>query len=80
MKDKSLKGILNKLVQDPELKKYPHSYNPIIIDRAEAEILKQVASELDLRDILYKFSANIPWNKRLAHAIRVLIIKKMKGK
>jgi len=38
--DKSkLKEILNKLVQDPELKKYPYSYNPVIIEKAEAQIL-----------------------------------------
>lgn len=36
-KDK-LAEILNKLVQGPELRKYPYSYNPIIIERTASAI------------------------------------------
>jgi hypothetical protein len=43
-KDKVME-ILEKLVRDPELKKYPHSYNPIIIERASQELEKLLLSE-----------------------------------
>ena len=35
---KTVKEVLEKLVQDPELKKYPHSYNPIIIEKAQLQL------------------------------------------
>ncbi len=35
---KTIKEVLNKLVQDPELKKYPHSYNPIVIERTLTDL------------------------------------------
>jgi hypothetical protein len=48
----TVREILDKLVQDPELKKYPHSYNPIIIERAEASINALFATE-DENENLY---------------------------
>ena len=46
-----LEKILNKLIQDPELKKYPHSYNPIIIERAisalKSEFMKAVGKDVE---------------------------------
>ena len=39
------KEILEELIQDPELKKYPHSYNPIIIERAERKLSSYYKSQ-----------------------------------
>lgn len=67
-----IKGILDRLVQDPELKKYPHSYNPIIIDRAETEIMKAVEEMLPRKCDTFGCSGDpigaerIGWNDCLA--------------
>jgi hypothetical protein len=38
---------LNKLVQEPELKKYPYSYNPIVIEKSTDKILSLVVEKIE---------------------------------
>ena len=58
-----LREILNKLIQDPELKKYPHSYNPIIIERAisalKSEFMKAVGSDKEEKGYL---ATDVRWH------------------
>ena len=48
----NLRIILEELVKDPELKKYPRSYNPIIIEEAEQKIKEWMLEEKEIGAII----------------------------
>ncbi len=89
----NLRTILEELVQDPELKKYPYSYNPIIIEKAEQRIKELMLGEGEIRSIFLKIgerkSVNDEDNKGhwrwawiidyddLATAIHLAMLKKL---
>ena len=63
MSEKSIRGILDKLVQDPELKKYPHSYNPIIIDHALSAIRQMIMGCVPEKRMVTPEGQTIPYKQ-----------------